>query len=68
MFKRNNGLLHKAYTDTDHIGSLIDIKFTIEYCTFLGNLIWRNKEQNMVVQSSAKSKFRVMTQGVYEFL
>lgn len=35
MFKRKNGLLIEAYTDTDYVGLLVDWRSISRYCTFL---------------------------------
>ena len=46
LFKRNLGLLLKACIDVDYVGSVVDKRSTIGYCTFLGdNLVtWRSKK------------------------
>jgi len=46
-----------VYTDTNYAGSIIDRKFTLGYCMFLGgNLVsWRCKKTNVVARSSAKA-------------
>ncbi|RVW81800.1 Retrovirus-related Pol polyprotein from transposon RE1 [Vitis vinifera] len=70
LFKKNNTLALEAYTDADYASSLVDQRSTTGYCTFLGgNLVtWRSKKQNVVARSSAKSKFRVIAQGLCELL
>ena len=70
LFKKNNTLALKAYTDANYTGSLVDRRSTKGYCTFFGgNLVtWRNKKQNVVARLIAKSKFRVIAQGLCELL
>ncbi|XP_020580984.1 uncharacterized protein LOC110025061 [Phalaenopsis equestris] len=70
LFKRNDTLTLKAYTDADYAGSIVDRRSTTRYCTFLGgNLVtWRSKKQNVVTWSSAESEFRAIAQGLCELL
>ena len=60
----------EAYSDANYAGSTIDRRSTSSCCTFLGrNLItWRSKKPNVVVRSSTKAKFRLMTPGISEQL
>ena len=50
LFKRNGGLVLEAYTNVDYAGSIVDIRSTSGYCTFLGGnlVIWTSKKQNVV--------------------
>lgn len=59
MFKKNDKLLLKVYTNKDYTGLIIDNKYATDYCTlFRHNLVnWRNKKQNVVVRSSMKLEF-----------
>lgn len=70
LFKKNNELSLKAYTDANYASSIVNRRFTSGYCTLLrGNFItWRSKKQNMVARSSVDAKFRAMAHGVCEFL
>lgn len=70
MFKKSEGLLIEAYTDTDYAGSIVDRRSTSGYCTSLGgNLVtWRSKKQSVVARSSAEAEFRAMAHGVCELL
>ena len=62
------GTTLEPYSDADYIGSLMDKRSTLSYCTFLGGnlVIWRSKKQSVVVRSSAEVKFRAMTHGICE--
>ncbi|RVW77722.1 Retrovirus-related Pol polyprotein from transposon RE1 [Vitis vinifera] len=70
LFKKNNTLTLKVYTDANYVGSLVDQRSTTRYCTFLGGtlVIWRSKKQNVVARSSAESEFRIIAQGLCELL
>ena len=70
LFKRNNELTLKAYTDADYVSSLVDRRSTSSYCTFLGgNLVtWKSKMKNAVARSRAESEFKAMAQKVCELL
>ncbi|RVW19305.1 Retrovirus-related Pol polyprotein from transposon RE1 [Vitis vinifera] len=70
LFKKNNTLALKAYTDVDYAGFLVDRRSTTGYCTFLrDNLVtWRSKKQNVVARSPAESEFRAIAQGLCELL
>ena len=70
LFKKNNTLALKAYTDADYSGFLVDRRSTTGYCTFLrDNLVtWRSKKQNVVARSLAESEFRAIAQGLCELL
>ena len=59
-----------AYSDADRAGAIDDRRSTLGYFTFVGgNLVtWRSKKQNVVVCSSAETKFRGMTLGICEAL
>ena len=57
------------YTDADFVGSPLDRRSTIDYCTFLrGNLVSWSKKQNVVARSSVEAEFRAMAAGVCELL
>ena len=46
LFKRSSGLVLEAYMNQDYVGSMVDKRSTIGYCTFLGgNLVtWKSKK------------------------
>lgn len=50
LFKKGHEMRLEIYTDADSVGLIMDKRFTIGYCTFLGeNLVtWRKKMQNVV--------------------
>ena len=70
LFKQNNFLALKAYTDVDYVGSIVDKRSITWYCTFLGGnfVTWRSNKQNVVVRSSAKSEFLGIAQELCELL
>lgn len=59
----------EAYNDVDYVGSILDRRSTLGYCTFIeGNLVtWMNKNQPVVGRLSAKAYYRAMTLGICEF-
>lgn len=62
----------EAYTHVDYVVPMSNKRSTYDhdYYAFLcGNLVaWRSMKQSVVARSSAATKFRSMTQGVYELL
>jgi len=70
LFKKRGELTLEVYTDADYAGSIVDMRSTSGYCTFLcGNLVtWRSKNQNVVGRSSAEAEFRSMALGICELL
>lgn len=63
-------MIFETYTTAYYAGSIEDRRSTIGYCIFLGAklVIWMSKKLNIVVKSSAKSKYYAMAQGAYELL
>lgn len=59
LFKKNNGIVLEAYVNTNYDELIVSIRSTIDYCTFFGRnfVTWRNKKHNVLVRSSAESKF-----------
>nr|KYP34594.1 hypothetical protein KK1_044428 [Cajanus cajan] len=59
LFKREDTLTMKIYTDADYAGSITDKKYTSGYCMFLGDslITWRSKKQDRVSRSSAEAEF-----------
>ena len=70
LFKREDTLNRKIYTDVDYAGSITDRKSTSGYCVFLGDSLvtWRSKKQDRVSRSSAEAEFRALAQGMCEGL
>nr|KYP46490.1 Copia protein [Cajanus cajan] len=70
LFKREDTLTMKIYTDADYAGSITDRKSTSGYCMFLGDSLvtWRSKKQDRVSRSSAEAEFRALAQGMCEGL
>nr|KYP62604.1 Copia protein [Cajanus cajan] len=70
LFKREDTLTMKIYTDADYAGSITDRISTFGYCMFLGDSLvtWRSKKQDKVSCSSAEAKFRALAQGMCEGL
>ncbi|KAM1582752.1 hypothetical protein ACFX14_030431 [Malus domestica] len=70
LFKRNNHLRVKGYTDADWAGSTDDRCLTSSYFTFVGgNLVtWRSKKQNVIARSSAEAEYRSIAVGICEIL
>lgn len=70
LFKREDTLTMKIYTDANYAGSITDRKSTSGYCVFLGDSLvtWRSKKQDRVSRSSAKAEFRALAQGMCEGL
>nr|KYP48333.1 hypothetical protein KK1_030026 [Cajanus cajan] len=68
LFKREDTLTMKIYTDADYAGSITDRKSTSGYCIFLGDSLvtWRSKKQDRVSRSSAEAEFRALAQGMCE--
>ncbi|TYK00118.1 Cysteine-rich RLK (RECEPTOR-like protein kinase) 8 [Cucumis melo var. makuwa] len=62
MFRKTNKKTIEAYTNSDWTGSVIDIKSTFDYCTFVwGNLVtWRCKNKSVEARSSAEAEYRAM--------
>ena len=54
------------YTDLDFVGSHVDYRSTMGYCTiFGGNLVtWKSKKQSVVSKSSTEAEFRAMSKGI----
>ena len=65
LFKRNYSIALEDCTDANYVGSFVNRRFTMEYCTFLGvNLVtWRSKKQNVVSRLSVELEFRAIAQG-----
>ena len=58
MFKKDGGdLTIEAYTNAGWPESIIDIRSTLRWCTFMGgNLVtWRSKKQSVVATSNAEA-------------
>nr|KYP63689.1 Retrovirus-related Pol polyprotein from transposon TNT 1-94 [Cajanus cajan] len=55
LFKREDTLTMKIYTNADYAGSITDRKSTSGYCVFLGDSLvtWKCKKQDRVSRSSA---------------
>ena len=70
LIKKTSNIALEIYIDADFARSLLDMRSTTGYCTFLGgNLVsWRSKKQNVVARSSAETEFRAMAVGVCELL
>ena len=70
LFSKNNHLRVEAYADADLVGSFVDRKSALGYCTFVGgNLVtWRSKKQPVVARSSAEAEFRAMTLRICELM
>ncbi|KAL0539855.1 hypothetical protein IC582_024076 [Cucumis melo] len=68
MFRKTDKKTIEAYTDSDWAGSVVDIKSTSSYCTFVwGNLVTlRSKKQNVVSRSSAEVEYRALSLGICE--
>ncbi|KAL6311431.1 hypothetical protein AAG906_035856 [Vitis piasezkii] len=69
LFKKNNTLALKAYTDVDYAGFLVDRRSTTGYCTFLrDNMVtWRSKSE-CGSKVAARIEFRAIAQGLCELL
>ncbi|RDX81867.1 Copia protein, partial [Mucuna pruriens] len=59
-----------AYSKQDYAESVVDRRFILGYCMFMGeNLVtWRSKKQNVVTRSSVEAEFRVMAHNIYKGL
>lgn len=70
MLERNGIVNLEAYTDACYAGSIMDMRSTTDYYTFLGgNLVtWKSKKQSVVSRSSVEAEFRTMAQGMYRLL
>nr|KYP72424.1 hypothetical protein KK1_005012 [Cajanus cajan] len=70
LFKREDTLTMKIYTDVDYAGSITEKKSTSGYCMFLGDSLvtWRSKKQDRVSCSSVEAEFRALAQGMCEGL
>ena len=70
LFQNIRNIELEVYSDDDWVGSIVDKRSTIGYCTFMGgNLVtWRNKKQSIVAKFSVEVEFRVMVQEIHELL
>ena len=70
LFQNIRNIELEVYSDDDWVGSIVDKRSTIGYCTFMGgNLVtWRNKKQPIVAKFSVEVEFRVMVQEIHELL
>ena len=70
FFKKNVQRNLEVYIDIDWACSITNKRSTLGCCTFPeGNLvIWRNKKQKVVAQSSVEAEYRTMAHGVCEIL
>ena len=70
LFQNIRNIYLEVYSDDDWVGSIVDKRSTIGYCTFMGgNLVtWRNKKQPIVAKFSVEVEFRVMVQEIHELL
>lgn len=70
LYKRNENLCVRAFTDANWAKSINDRRSTSGYCTFVGgNLVtWCSKTQTIVARSSAKAEFRTVVLGMCELL
>ena len=70
LFQNIRNIELEVYSDDDWVGSIVDKRSTIGYCTFMGgNLVtWRNKKQQIVAKFSVEVEFRVMVQEIHELL
>ena len=70
LFQNIRNIYLEVYSDDDWVGSIVDKRSTIGYCTFMGgNLVtWRNKKQQIVAKFSVEVEFRVMVQEIHELL
>ena len=52
----------EAFTNANWVGSLLDRRSTIGYCTFLGdNLVtWKSKKETVVARSIAEAEYRAI--------
>jgi len=50
--------------ETDYAGSVVDIRSTTNYCTFLGEnlVIWKSKKQSVIAWSSVEVELPKMAQ------
>jgi hypothetical protein len=60
--EKNNANIICGYFDADWTESF-DRKLTTYFSTFMGEnlVIWKNKKQNIMAQSSTETKYRAMT-------
>lgn len=70
LFSRHDHLKIKAYTDVDWVGSIMDWRSTLGYCTFVGSnlVIWPSNKQSVVAKSNVEAEFRAMAHEVCETL
>lgn len=63
LYRENEHLRIKGFTDADWTGSPSDKRSTTGHCTLLGdNLVsWKSKNQTVVARSSVEAEYRVMT-------
>ncbi|XP_039066514.1 secreted RxLR effector protein 161-like [Hibiscus syriacus] len=68
IFRKNQDITMKVYTDATWGGELTDRRSVSGYCTYVwGNLVtWRSKKQVVVSRSSDESEFRAMALGICE--
>ena len=68
LYKKSTDRKIEVFADVDWEGSLVDLRSTTGYCTFVwGNLVtWRSKKQSVVARSSAEAEFRAMAHGICE--
>jgi len=70
VYKKHEHVRIFLYSDSGYAGDRGDMKFTIGYCTFVGENLktWRSKQQDVVSRLSAEAEYRVIAHTIWEIV
>ena len=70
MYRKYRHVRISGYSNSGYAGDRGDMKFTIGYCTFVGENLktWRSKQQDVVSRLSAEAEYRVIAHTIWEIV